>query len=135
MKREDLELVEETFGLLDSETYERSLSLVADDFEMVTPSGIASEPDTYRGPDGVRRWFESFLQAMDRVQVEGRRFHPIGDDQVIVEFSLIARGRHSGIEASQEAVGLATVADGKLERLEFFTSVEQARAAAGPRWG
>jgi ketosteroid isomerase-like protein len=130
MRRDDLELIKQAFELLDSETYEQALPLVADDFEMVTTRDLASEPDVYRGPDGIRRWFGSFLQAMDHVRVEGRRFHEAGDDQVIVEFRLLARGRQSGIEAGQDAIGLATIDDGKLSRLEFFVSLEEARAAA-----
>ncbi len=130
MTRTDVELIEETFKLLDSETYERALPLVGEDFEMVTTSELASEPDVYRGPEGIRRWFDSFLQAMDHVRVEGKRFHQVGDEQVIVEFRLLARGRASGIEAGQDAIGLATVRDGKLSRLEFFLSLEEARAAA-----
>ncbi|MDP9483956.1 MAG: nuclear transport factor 2 family protein [Chloroflexota bacterium] len=130
MRRDDLELIKQAFEVLDSETFEQALPLVAEDFEMVTTRDVASEPDIYRGPDGIRRWFDSFLQAMDRVRVEGRHFHEAGDDQVIVEFRLLARGRQSGIEAGQDAIGLATVDDGKLARLEFFTSLEAARAAA-----
>ncbi len=130
MARQDIEVLKRAFALLDSETYEQALPLVADDFEMVTTRDVASEPDVYRGPDGIRRWFESFLQAMDHVRVESRRFHETADDQVIVEFRLLARGRTSGIEAGQDAIALATVAEGKLSRLEFFLSLEEARAAA-----
>lgn len=130
MPRDDLELLKRTFALLDSESYERALPLIADDFEMVTTSAIASEPDVYRGPEGIRRWFDSFLQAMDHVRVEAHRFEELGDDRLLVEFRLTARGRSSGIEAGQDAVALATVSGGKLWRLEFFLRVEDARAAA-----
>jgi ketosteroid isomerase-like protein len=131
--RDEVELVAETFELLDSDRYEQVLPLIDDRFEMVTTREVASEPDTYRGPEGVRRWWQSFLEAMDSVRVEPRRLHPAGEGQVIVEFVIRARGQHSGIETEQPAVGLVTVADGKLLRLEFFTSLDQARAAAGPR--
>lgn len=126
------ELIERAFGLLNSDTYEQVLPLVADDFVMVTTAEVASEPDVYRGPEGVRRWWTSFLEAMESVRLEARSFDDLGDGRVIVEFAIHARGQHSGIEAALPAVALATAADGKLLRLEFFTSVELARAAAGP---
>jgi ketosteroid isomerase-like protein len=132
---DEVELIREAFELLDSDHYEQALPLIDERFEMVTTREVASEPDTYRGPEGVRRWWESFLEAMDSVRVEARRLHPAGEGQVIVEFVIRARGQRSGIEAEQPAVGLATVAEGKLLRLEFFTSLDRARAAARPRSG
>ena len=132
MANDDVELLEQAFELLDSDRYEEVLPLVAEDFEMVTTSEVASEPDTYRGRAGVRRWFESFLEAMDSVRVVAHRMHPVGEGEVIVEYSIRARGQRSGIEAEQPAVALATVTDRKLRRLEFFTTLSQARAAVRP---
>jgi ketosteroid isomerase-like protein len=129
---DDVELVREAFELLDSDRYEQVLPLIDEHFEMVTTREVASEPDTYRGPEGVRRWWESFLEAMDSVRVEASRLHPAGEGQVIAEYVIRARGQRSGIEAEQPAVALATVAEGKLLRLEFFTSLDRARAAARP---
>jgi ketosteroid isomerase-like protein len=132
MANDDVELIREAFELLDSDRYEQVLPLIDERFEMVTTREVASEPDTYRGPEGVRRWWESFLDAMDSVRVEARELHPAGEGRVIVEFVIRARGQHSGIETEQPAVALATVADRKLQRLEFFTSLSDARAAVRP---
>jgi ketosteroid isomerase-like protein len=127
---DDVELIERAFELLQSDTYEQVLPLVHDDFEMVTTREVASEPDVYRGPDGVRRWWTSFLEAMDTVNLDPVSFDDLGDGRVIVEFVIRARGQTSGIEATQPAVAIATAANGKLRRLQFFTDVERARAAA-----
>ena len=131
----DKELVERAFELLQSETYEQVLPLVHDDFEMVTTRDVASEPDVYRGPEGVRRWWTSFLEVMDTVNLDPVSFDDLGDGRVIVEYVIRARGQASGIEATQPAFAIATAADGKLLRLEFFTDLELARAAARDRPG
>lgn len=128
---DDLETIAATFRLLDSDNYERALELIADDFEMATPAAIASEPSVYRGPEGVRRWWESFLEAMEYVRLEILETHPVDDKRLILEFEIQTRGRSSGIETSQRAVGLASARDGELTRLEFFSDLEPARAAAG----
>jgi ketosteroid isomerase-like protein len=128
-------LVREAFRLLDSETYEQVLPLVDEDFEMVTTAEVASEPDVYRGPEGVRRWWTSFLDAMDSIQLEPIGFEDAGGGRVVVEFVIRARGRASGLETSQPAIALATAKEGKLLRLEFFTDLELARAAARDRSG
>ena len=127
------ETIARAFELLDSETYEQALELIDDEFEMVTTADLASEPDVYRGPDGVRRWWESFLEVMEWVQLEVERAHPVDDERVIVEFRIKARGRSSGIETSQRAIGLGTARNGRIVRLQFFNDLESARAAAGPR--
>ena len=119
------------FGLLQSDTYEQVLPLVHDDFEMVTTREVASEPQTYHGPEGVRRWWTSFLEVMDTVNLDAVSFEDAGDGRVLVEFEIRARGQASGIEATQPAVAVATVADDRLSRLEFFTDLAHARSRLG----
>ena len=85
---------------------------------------------SYRGPEGVRRWWVSFLDAMDSVRLKAGQFTDVGEGQVIVEVAIHARGTQSGIDDRQPAIALATVATGELSRLEFFVSLEEARAAA-----
>jgi hypothetical protein len=57
MARDDVELLTEAFELLNSDHYEQALALIDERFEMTTTPEVASEPDTYRGHDGVRRWW------------------------------------------------------------------------------
>ena len=68
---------------------------------------------------------------MESVRLEVKEVHPIDDDTALVEFVIKARGRTTGIETEQRAVGLATASEGKVIGLEFFTDLEHARAAAG----
>ena len=132
MAGDDVELVERAFALLDSDRYEEVLPLIDERFEMVTTSEVASEPDTYRGPDGVRRWFESFLEAMDSVRVVADRIHPVrewsGDHRVRDPSAWPAqrdRGRAAG-RCAGDAGGR------QAQRLEFFTTLHRARAAVRP---
>ena len=74
---DDVDAIVETFGMLNSDTYEQALERVDDEFEMVTPAELASEPDAYRGPEGVRRWWESFLEVMEWVRLEVEGVHPV----------------------------------------------------------
>jgi hypothetical protein len=130
-----IEVIAQTFRLLDSDNYERALAFIDERFEMETPGELASEPDVYRGPEGVRRWWESFLEVMDYVRLEIEELHPLDDERALVEFVIRTRGRSSGIETDQRAVGLAIADGGKLVGLSFFSNLEQARAAARPQPG
>jgi ketosteroid isomerase-like protein len=132
MSQQDVEQVERGFAAM-SRGLEEALPLIDPDFEMVTTAQYAAEPDTYRGHDGVRRWFAGFEGVMDRVRVVPNRLEDAGDGQVIAEFTLYARGLTSGIEAGQPALALVTLNGEKLLRIEFFPDVAAARAAAGGR--
>lgn len=68
---------------------------------MQTPVGMAAEPDTYRGPEGIRRWFESFYEVMEEIRLE------------------------------QKAVQAWLIRDGLARRIEFFTDLDEALAALG----
>ena len=103
--------------------------LLHPEFEVTTPPSLASEPDTYRGAEGVQRYFDSFYEAMDRVRFEANEIRDFGD-RVVVAFTLRARGRTTGIEAEQHAALVWTLRDGKALRLEVFPTLEEALAAA-----
>ena len=129
MSQDRVEIVRATFAAMAEGDPEAMLPFIAEDFEMVTPANLAAEPDTYRGHDGVRRWFESFYEAVDEIRFEATRFAETGN-RVAVEFTMTTRGRTTGLEASLSATALADVADEKIRRLEFFTSWDAALAAA-----
>jgi ketosteroid isomerase-like protein len=58
------ETMRKAFEGYEAEGWESMLPLLAPDFELTTPPGLAAEPDTYRGEDGMRRYFESFTTGM-----------------------------------------------------------------------
>jgi ketosteroid isomerase-like protein len=128
----NLDLIRQGFKDLAAEGYEAMLPLIAPDFELTTPPGLAAEPDTYRGPEGLTRYFESFYEAMDEIRFEPQEFREIGD-WVVVPFVLTAKGRSTGLEAEQEGVMAWKLRDGKAVRLEVFAELEQALAAVRER--
>lgn len=134
MSQSNVEIVRKGFEALAGGGVEAMLELVHDRFEMTTPPQLAAEPDTYRGHDGVRRWFESFYEAMEEVRIEPEAIEPQGE-QVIVSFKMSARGRTTGIELVQRASAVCSVADARLVGMRFFASREDALAAARPQAG
>jgi len=126
-----VELVKRGFDAFAREGWRALLPFLHPDFEAITPPEVAMEPDTYRGADGVRRYFESFEDAMEDIRfVTEGEFIDAGD-KVVVPFRLAARGRETGIEVEQPAVQVWTLKDGKALRVEIFATREQALEAAG----
>jgi ketosteroid isomerase-like protein len=129
MSDENLQIVRRGYEVLRSGDFEGFLDLIHPDFVTETPPDLALEPDTYVGPEGIRRWFESFYDAVDEVRFEGDDYMAMGD-KVIVEARLIVRGRDSGIEAEQRFTQVWTMRDRSAIRLETFADREQALEAA-----
>jgi ketosteroid isomerase-like protein len=121
----NVDLIRRGFEDLERDGYKALLSLIAPDFELTTPPDLASEPDTYHGPEGVTRYFESFYEAMEEIHFQPHEFRPIGD-WVVVPFTVVARGRTTGLQAEQSAVMAWKLRDGKAVRLEVFAALGEA---------
>jgi ketosteroid isomerase-like protein len=106
------------------------LELIDADFEAVVPPAFSAEPDTYRGHAGVRRYFESFQDAMSEIRFEPRRTWDVGHS-VVVDARLTARGRRTGIPVEQQFAQLWRIRDGRATAVRTYVSVAEALAAAG----
>jgi ketosteroid isomerase-like protein len=125
----NVETIRDAYETLRRDGYEALLPLIDDDFEVTTPPELAAEPDTYRGPEGMRRYFESFYEAMDKIEFIPAAFHEVGS-LVVVDATLRARGRTTGIEVEQSASFVWKLRDAKAIGLEVYPSLEDALEAA-----
>lgn len=66
---------------------------------------------------------------MEDIYFEGHEFIAVGE-QVVVDFTLHARGRTTGIEVEQRAFQLWTARGEEVTRLEVFVTREEAMSAA-----
>jgi ketosteroid isomerase-like protein len=130
MSEENVEIARRSYTALAEEGVEAMLAFVHPEFEVATPPSLASEPDTFRGHAGVRRWFGAFSDGLEDVYFEGREFTDVGD-QVLVETVLHARGRTTGIDVEQHAFILWTVREGKAVKADVFAERGPALEAAG----
>ncbi len=129
MAARNVELVRQGFEALREGDVEALIPLIHPEFEATTPPALAAEPDTYRGPEGIRRYFESFYEVMDRVTFEAEDFIPVGE-RVVVPLTLRARGRTTGIETAQKVVQIWDIKDERAYRVEVYATLEDAMAAA-----
>jgi ketosteroid isomerase-like protein len=130
VSRENLEIVQRGFEAFNAGGVEGIIPFIHTEFEATTPPNLASEPDTYRGHDGIRRWFDSFDDVMDEIRWDAHGFEEVGD-RVVVDFTLRARGRTSGLDFGQDAAMVWTLRDGQAVGVELFETLDEARAAAG----
>lgn len=129
MTASNLELVRQGFDAMRAGDPEALTPFIHPDFEVTTPPQLAAEPDTYRGHEGVRRYFESFYEAMDQIGFEAEEFIPVGE-LVVVRSVLRTRGRATGIETEQRVALVYELKDDKAYRLSVHATLDEALAEA-----
>lgn len=140
VSRENVELVRRLYEELASEgfTQEFERRLTDDALSRFLDPGIEWVPvthsllavDSYRGFDGVRRFWGEFLSTWESYGVEPLRFYDAGD-QVAVVVHIV--GRMHELEVDETRSSLLTVRDGRVVRVQSFADPEAAREAAGLR--
>ena len=125
MSSRNVELVRGGFETLSEGGVEALLPFIHPEFELTTPANLAAEPDTYRGPEGIRRYFDSFYEAMDEVRFEPGELRDVGG-RVIAPAVLSARGRATGIEVKQEIVMVWSLRDEQAIRVEVYATLDEA---------
>jgi ketosteroid isomerase-like protein len=94
-------------------------------------SVLAVDGKAYLGHDGIRQYFEDVTSAWDEWTVEVHRTADLPDGRVVIEMTMHARGRESGLPIAVFAAHVWTLKDGKLLRNQPFREPEQARREVG----
>jgi ketosteroid isomerase-like protein len=124
----NLQIVQRGFEAFNEDGIDGILPFLHPDFEATTPPELATEPQTYRGHEGIRRWFDSFDEVMEEIRWDAGDFHEV-DGRVVVEFTLRARGKTTGLDFGQDAVMVWELRNGKAVRLSLYPTLDQAQAA------
>ena len=82
------------------------------------------------GHDGLRRWFREWHQDWAILEYEHVDLIDAGKDVISVVLQR-SRGRASGAETTLRRAGVWTIREGKVARVVWFPSVEEALEAAG----
>lgn len=101
-------------------------ALVHEDFLGIVPPSMSAEPDTYKGPEGVRRYFDLFRETVDELEVSVYDFEHVGA-WIVVLGGVSGAGRASGIPVNLDVALATQIRDGKLYRMEAFPDVDQAK--------
>jgi len=138
VSRENVELVRRLYAELASEgsTQEFVQRLTDDalgrfldqDIEWVPVTHSLLAVDSYRGFEGVRRFWGEFLSTWDSYKVEPLRLCDAGD-QVAVVVHIVGRTQELAVDETRSS--LLTVRNGRVVRVLSFADPEGAREAAG----
>jgi ketosteroid isomerase-like protein len=84
--------------------------------------------DSYRGFDGVRRFWGEFLSTWDEYTVQPLKFDDAGD-LVAVVVRIVGWTHELEVDATRSS--LWTIRNGRVVRVQAFAGPEDAREAAG----
>jgi ketosteroid isomerase-like protein len=134
MSRENVEIVRQLY-----DAYARGdLATVYSIFDEEVEWDIARSPladlglaRIYRGHEGIREFWREWFAVWGRVQFSYDEFIDAGE-KVLVVLRQRMLGRSSGIELSMDSYVQAwTLSEGKIVRMEYFPTREEALEAAG----
>jgi ketosteroid isomerase-like protein len=107
------------------------LALVRPDVEWDDSEGWPGIRGIYRGHDGVRDWWERFLEVWESVEVRVEEAREGPDGRVLLQVSGAFRGGASGVQTEVRAWEVLRIADGQVAKRQLSWSRDEGRAAAG----
>jgi ketosteroid isomerase-like protein len=133
MSEENVEIVREAFdrGMLDARTLDVYDPDVEMDFSDSPFADFMTTSGRRRGIGQVQSAFRDWYDAFKDVEADVDELIEVGD-HVIVVFTYRSRGRGSGAEVAwKHMAGIWTFRDGKVVRVAWLRTREQALEAAG----
>jgi ketosteroid isomerase-like protein len=102
------------------------------DVELVPPSSYPDSESSYRGQEGVRRWYRQMDEILDDWRFEAESFFDAGN-QVVVFVRVSGSAKQSGAAVAISAAHVLTLRDGSVTRADIFLDRSDALEAVGLR--
>ncbi len=135
MSQADVDVVLDQFAAVNERDFERAMSHYADDVVLVVP-GSGVKGGRFEGKGTVGEWFGDWFRTFDRdyrFDIEEARELPGGPIFLFAGHS--GSGRLSGVQVHDENAYLYRVRDGRISKVGFFVTREEALEAASlPEW-
>ena len=97
-------------------------------FEGVVLPSVSAEPDSYKGHDGVRRYFDLFDDVVDDLRFASGEMEEAGN-WVIADVFIRGRGHSSGAPMEMSVAMAVQVEDGQIARIVAYPDRATARSA------
>jgi ketosteroid isomerase-like protein len=102
--------------------------------ELCDPDVVVRDPErtgtTFRGPDGLRNFFEEWLENWEEYRSEPVDLTESGGE-ILVHAIQAGKGKLSGIELQQDLFMVLRLRDGKFVEYRLYTKREGALASMG----
>jgi ketosteroid isomerase-like protein len=128
-------VLREQFAATNERDFERAMSYYADDVVLVVEEGFLST-GTFEGRDAVGEWYGDWFRAFGPdYHFDIEEIRELEPGVVFMRASYGGSGRASGALVRDRRSYLYRVEDGRITRIQFFLTSEDAlEAAALPEW-
>jgi ketosteroid isomerase-like protein len=131
MSQENVELVkrfEESWAASDLDA---ALECVHAEMEFDWSDSMGPFAGTYRGRDGLTRFWTEMLEAWEHFSPKMEEVVDIGPNRLITLDVVRGRGKGSGVDIEARGAMLWTFREGKIVRAKMFQTKHEALVAAG----
>jgi uncharacterized protein (TIGR02246 family) len=109
---------------------EAFLEYVHPDLLWITSGVFPGLRSTYSGHDGVREFWQAFMEPWETLEIEIEEFYGLGPDSALMRVRFHARGRQ-GIEVDLPITNHLVMRDEKLWRFRAYPDWDEALADLG----
>jgi ketosteroid isomerase-like protein len=131
MDHDKLALVTEVCARWSQGDLEATLELIAEDARWEPSGRFIGSGQTYRGHDGIRRFWDIFREPWEKISLEPVEGDEIDDERVLTRTRFQGTGRMSGVVTETELYVIWTVRDGLLTGYKSYADRALALEAAG----
>jgi ketosteroid isomerase-like protein len=133
MSKENVEIVRRVYEASARRDKDAVLALYDPEVEIDVTRGAVGEVagrTVHRGHEGLRTFFRGWYEVWESAEADLGELLDAGENVVSTETTR-ARGRGSGAEVNMTQHGVWTIRDGKIARVVWFTTRDEALEAAG----
>jgi ketosteroid isomerase-like protein len=131
MSEENVEIVRAATEAMIRGDAQAALEALDPEIEWHATVGGIDEGRVARGREEVAEAFVDYFQTWERIELRADRFIDAGDEDVVVFFHEVARGRASGAVVETNTGTVNTVRNGKIAVVRAYMDREDALEAAG----
>ena len=135
MSEENLEVVRLAYEYVSSGEDAATVLAIYDpeiewDISQAPARHLLGEPHVFRGHDGLKQFFRAWYEAWEVVKPDLEELIDAGDQVIAIETTR-GRGRASGLSVELPHVSVWTLRRGKIIRVQWFATRDEAREATG----
>lgn len=131
MSGQNVDLVRDAYRAASERDLDRGLASMDQGVELDV-SAINPDQGIYRGPQGIRRYFEEVWELSEEFAFEVEEAVEMGDgERVVVTLRARMVGAASGAEVIQTYGAVWRIVDGKVTEISLYPGPAEARRAAG----
>jgi ketosteroid isomerase-like protein len=129
MSRENVEVATQAIDAFNGSDVDAFAALTTPDFEW-SPSMVAIEGETFRGREGIERYFGSLNNAWEKFHIHREVFRD-SEDLVVMLGRLEGRGKGSGVPVDASLGMVFDFRGGTISRIRGYLDHAEALRAAG----